>query len=442
MPDKMPQDLEAEKSILGLMLISGTCLIDGMSSIKPDYFHDKSHAILFQNMQALFTKGTEVSTVSLVDQLKSTNSLSAVGGITAISELTEASISSAEFKIFLDILANKAAKRNGIRFADVVMKRGYKDSDDIQEFQNFMSDAFWQSMPQSHQSIKVIGPRNIVEERRAVLRERQNQVKVEIGLSNLDAFMTTGYAPQEISVIASRPSMGKSAFKTNAIKSLCERGFGVVSFATEQSFGVEQDRIESLMTGIPLHEIINSRQWMKGDYRVDKVKEAIEEYSKWNYTVVPARTIGLADVRNVLYQISQNHKIDVIFFDLFDRLQDVNVAANKAETVHVKLGELARLTEEFNCHANALVQVNRRVEQRANKRPMMSDLKSAGAYEEFARWIIFLYREKRYFPDSMNNDMEVIIGKQNNGPSDETAIMSFDEDTLRVYPADDDLGGI
>ena len=438
----MPADLDAERAVLGLMLISGTCLIDGMSNLQNDYFYDKSHQILFNNMQTLFSKGVEVSSMSLLDQLRSSKSLTAVGGPSVIADLADSSISSTEFKVVLGILENKASKRRAILMANNIMKMGYEDVDDTQDFQNKISETFWQSMPQGHQSIKIYGPHNIEQERREVLRGRHNITKVEMGWESMDRLITTGFAPQEISIIASRPSMGKSAFKTNAKRNLCSNGFGVVSFATEQSFGIEQDRLEALITGIPLQEIINSSKWQKGDWRIDEVKKAIATYSQWNYTIVPARSIGLADVRNILHQISQKHPIDVVFFDLFDRMRDVNVAANKAETVHVKLGEQARIAEEFNCHMCNLVQVNRAVERRSNKRPMMSDLKSAGAYEEFARLILFLYREKRYYPESMDESMEVIIGKQNNGPTDEVIRMHFDEDTLEITEEDDYLGGI
>jgi len=442
MPDKMPANLEVEQAVLGLMLISSSCMVEGMSNIQEDYFYDKAHQIIFKNMQALFIKGVEVSSISLLEQLRSSGSLSAIGGPSVVADLADSSISSTEFKVLWQILENKASKRRTILMADALMKEAYADTKDTQDFQNFVSERFWESMPQAHQGIQVFGPSNIIEARRDVLRDRHLHEKVEMGWESLDNLIPTGFAPQEISIIASRPSMGKSAFKTNAIKKLCERGLSVVSFATEQSFGIEQDRMEALITGIPLSEIINSGQWEQGDGRVDLIKKAQDTYANWNYHIVPARTIGLADVRNILHQIQQHRPIDVIFFDLFDRLKDVNVANNKAETVHVKLGELSRITQEFNCHGCCLVQVNRQVERRSNKRPMMSDLKSAGAYEEFARLILFLYRESRYYPDSIDRSMEVIIGKQNNGPSDETVRMHFDESTLEVIDEENNFGGI
>jgi replicative DNA helicase len=116
---------------------------------------------------------------------------------------------------------------------------------------------------------------------------------------------------------------------------------------------------------------------------------------------------------------------------LFDKLVDVNVSVNKAQTVGVKLGEMSRIAEEFDCHICCLVQINRQVENRADKRPKMSDLKDSGNYEEAARLVMLLYREKYYFPDSMNDELEVIIAKQSNGPIG-TAIMHFEEPTLKV----------
>ena len=217
---------------------------------------------------------------------------------------------------------------------------------------------------------------------------------------------------------------------------LLERGLGVVNFGIEQGFTTEQDRLESIMTKIPLSEIIQSWSWEKGDFRLDLIKKANETIDKdYNYHIVPSRSVSVADVRSVLYQITQRQKVDVVFFDLFDKLIDVNVSANKAQTVGVKLGEISRMAEEFDCHICCLVQINRQVEGRSDKRPKISDLKDSGNYEEAARLVMLLYREKYYFQDSMNDEMEIIVAKQSNGPTG-TATMIFNESTLEIEPSE------
>ena len=130
----------------------------------------------------------------------------------------------------------------------------------------------------------------------------------------------------------------------------------------------------------------------------------------------------------------------MVYFDLFDRLKDVNVSNNKAQNVAVKLNELSEITEEFDCHASLLVQINREVEKKIkDKRPKIWELKDSGSYEDYARLILLLYREKVYVEESMDTTAEVIVAKQSNGPTG-TLFMDFEEDTLCMVPLPEQRG--
>jgi len=432
MAEKLPQNIEAERVVLGLMIISRSCLASGMSFLKTNHFHKKQHALIYMGMQALFSKGKDISLVSMTEQLKSNNTLSAVGGGMALAELTESGISDTEFDTYISILQDKSIKRGLITAANDIMTKGYEDIMEQDSFLKYTMETLWKATPYYSSAIRVISSGDLSETRRKDFIDRRKRRIIKFGYENLDELIINGFTPGDISVIAARPGLGKSALKTNFMYELLKGGNGVVNFGIEQGFRTEQDRLESLMTDIPLSELLRSWGWDKEDYRIQLVKEAnrlLDE--KYNYHIIPSRAISVADVRSVLYQIHQRTKVDVVFFDLFDKLVDVNVSVNKAQTVGVKLGEMARIAEEFDCHICCLVQINRQVENRADKRPKMSDLKDSGNYEEAARLVMLLYREKYYFPDSMNDELEVIIAKQSNGPIG-TAIMHFEEQTLKV----------
>ncbi len=441
MPAKLPQNIEAEEVVLGLMLISKSCLVAGIRELNPNAFHKRTHTMIFTGIQALFEKGKEVSLISLTEQLKSTNSLEAVGGPVALSELAASSISDAEFNTYMEILIDKATKRSVIAAADKVMQAGFEDKLDTAGFLKLTMEEISQATRGVSREVIIISSGDIYEERRKILLDRLKHNVVGFGYPELDEKVISGMAPGDISVIAARPGMGKSAFKSNIKLNQLEAGFGVVGFELEQGFASEQDRMESLMTDIPLGEIIRSREWAESDYRIDLVKEANRKMDeKFNYHIIPSRGITLSDARTALYQITQSFPIHVVFFDLFDKLVDVNVAANKAQTVGVKINEIAQMAEEFNVHMCCLVQINRRVEHRGgDHRPRLSDLKDSGNYEEAARLVLLLYRENYYFEDSMNEDMEIIIAKQSNGPPGVIA-MKFDTDTLRMTPPEKYLG--
>ena len=436
MPEKLPQNPAAEAVILGLMIISKSCLAQGMSVLSKEHFHKRTHGLIFMGMEGLFTNGKDVSLVSLTEQLKSTNSLDAVGGPIKLAELTESSISDTEMDTYISILQDKAIKRNIILAADDIMKKGYEDVMEQDSYLKHTMETLWKATPFYSSAIRVISSGEMAEARRADFISRRDKKVIRFGWGNLDNLVVNGMSPGDISVLAARPGLGKSALKTNIILNLLEGGYGVVNFGIEQGFRTEQDRLESLMTKIPLTEILQSYSWQPKDYRLDLIKKANHIIDKkMNYHIIPSRAISVADVRSVLYQISQHSKIDVVFFDLFDKLMDVNVSVNKAQTVGVKLGEMARMAEEFDCHICCLVQINRQVEKRSDKRPQLSDLKDSGNYEESARLVMMLYRERYYFQDSLNDEMEIIISKQSNGPTG-TVNMTFNEEILSIAPGE------
>tara|TARA_Y100001973_G_scaffold106789_1_gene187655 strand:+ start:837 stop:2165 length:1329 start_codon:yes stop_codon:yes gene_type:complete len=439
MADRLPQNIEAENVVLGLMILSRTCLAKGMADLTNEHFHRKDNGLIFNGMHALFEKGKDVSIVSLTEQLKSTNTLSAVGGGLRLAELAESSISDTEFETYTAILEDKKVKRQLIIVANEIQNKGYDDVMDQDSFLKYSMDALWKATPYYSSSIRVVSSGDMSKVRREDFITRKNRRIINFGWENLDELIVNGLSPGDISIMAARPGLGKSSVKTNMMYNLLENGLGVVNFGIEQGFSTEQDRLESIMTKIPLSEILRSWSWDNNDYRLKLIQEANKKIDeKYNYHVIPSRSVSVADVRSVLYQITQQRKIDVVFFDLFDKLMDVNVANNKAQTVGVKLGEISRMAEEFDCHICCLVQINRGVEGRSDKRPKISDLKDSGNYEEAARLVMLLYREKYYFQDSMNDEMEIIVAKQSNGPTG-TATMVFDESTLEITPSDGGL---
>jgi len=233
--------------------------------------------------------------------------------------------------------------------------------------------------------------------------------------------------------IANNVIVHNSLTKANLIYNLCERGIGVCNVAVEQTLGTEMDRIDTLLTGILIKDLKNVRNWNVGDSRINLVKEAqIRMDEHWNYHIIHKRSLTLNDVYLRLQQIQTQKPIQVVFFDLFDKLIDVNVDKNKPQTVGKKLGEAAIIAENLGIHLCLLVQINREVERRKDKRPTLSDLKDSGSYEEVARLVMLLYRDSYYNPDNLNDIMELIIAKQNDGPSNIRLEFSINPEIGRV----------
>ena len=269
--------------------------------------------------------------------------------------------------------------------------------------------------------------------RMRILRDKEISDPLYTGWEALDDLIPTGFSRGDVSVCAGRPGMGKSSWRQCLQRQLLDRGFGGVLVSTEQSKEIETDRQDSMMTGIPLHDVVQSATWEPGDKRLELIKQANRYMDeKWNFDMLFGRQLDLPQLWEFMSIITSKRHKDFVFIDLFDRLTDVNVSVNKPATVSKRLGELAAMAVYFDVHICVLVQISRAVERRANKRPMLSDLKDSGNYEEAARLVILMYRDAYYNEESLDQTVEINIAKQNSGRAGAGVILPFDFEPITM----------
>lgn len=290
------------------------------------------------------------------------------------------------------------------------------------------------------QEIEVFSGMDIYERRRMGLQKRLNTRSIYSGWPQFDSFLTVGFAPGKISVIAGRTSIGKSFFKTNLMINMCQDGTGIANICPEQGFDSEQDRMDAVMAGIHLSNIIRLRD-LKSDSERERHLELIRQNthriaSDYNYHVIPTRAITVAGVRTAIRRIRRRGgKVDMVLIDLFDRLDDVNVARERTATISVKLNQIERIADEENVHICLLVQINRAPESRRDKRPTISDLRDCGNFEQDADIIFLLYREGYYNREIEDNMLEVQIAKQRDGIAGLWFnFLIADKRTLKIIP--------
>ena len=284
---------------------------------------------------------------------------------------------------------------------------------------------------------ELVKPEELPRRRYKGLMERHGTKGVFSGWDKFDDMLSVGFAPGKMSVVAGRTSMGKSFFKTNLIINMCENKVGVLNVCPEQGFDSEHDRIDAIKTGIHLQSIIRIREMALEDPKWDLLKKSSYEISNdWPYACVPTRSITVAGIRaNIRRAKRSGVPIQVVFIDLFDRLADVNVAKDRTGTISVKLGQIERIAEEEKVHICLLVQVNRGPEGRKDKRPMLSDLRDCGNFEQDADIIFLLYREGYYNRDLEDNILDVEIAKQRDGVAGKIfQFLVSDKETLKVFP--------
>ena len=278
------------------------------------------------------------------------------------------------------------------------------------------------------------GTGNILKERKIGINERsKSSGGYFTGFNNLDTSMPTCFYPGAISVIAARPSMGKSLFKNNLQTNICSAGGGVVSFCLEQDFQIEMDRLTALITGTNLKDIIQVWKWEDNDDKIEKVLDVANLIeTKWNMHFINKRTMTMMEAINIVSMLKQRSQIDVVFFDLFDRLSDINDPVNKAERIGQKLPLLLEWARILKVHFCLVVQISRAADIRKDHRPQMSDLKSAGAYEEMTDLIMLLYNEKKYNPEAFDVPFEVIVAKQKQGEVF-TGLFDLQPEMMKMY---------
>lgn len=293
----------------------------------------------------------------------------------------------------------------------------------------------------SHQvtsRIKEFEPGNFYTQRMSILKKREETKQIFFGYRSLDELIIGGQRKKEISIIAGRPSMGKSAAKANLIRTQSDLGFRVASIATEQTEEVETDRIDSINTGIPLGEIANSRKWENDDSRFQKIMNSNKYIDEnWKYFLNVRRNLTTEGAAAWLRGIINKYgEIDVCYIDLFDKLIDVNVENKSDALISAKLGYLNQVAEELNIHICLLVQIHRAAvkDPKTDHRPKMHNLKSSGSYEELARLILLMHREKYYNAKIVEDIIEFNVAKQNNGPAGDniTANLLFQKETVRI----------
>jgi len=435
--------LESEGVVLGTLIVSPETIPKTLLHLKTEDFigGEGVNFTIFSTIEQLAIGGRAVDVSSILKAIQL-----AGGDPAPVAEFLPSALDSVTqleaLETHIELIREASKKRQTIQILEEALEKAQSWETPTEELWqgvnerafNILRDTrsqtqhFWAGGGEEH---------GLYAERMRILKAKETADPIYTGWEELDSLLPTGFTRGDISVCAGRPGMGKSSLVQNATGRFLDRDYGGVKFATEQSKEVETDRQDSILTQIPLYDVSRTNTWQPQDSRLEVIKEANRYMDeKWNYDVVYGRQLDMAQVWEWMSVITRQRDKDFVIIDLFDRLTDVNVSANKPQTVSKKLGEAAALAEHFYVHLILVVQIGRTVERRANKRPTLSDLKDSGNYEEAARLVMLMYRDAYYNPESLDNTMELCIAKQNQGEAGPGVILpfSFDPGTLIYEP--------
>ncbi len=412
-----PHNLEAEQAVLGAILIEPSVLLTVNERIKAEDFYRQGHQKLFQAMNELAQKGQPVDIVTLTAVLEDQKWLEEVGGVAYLTELAGTVPTAANVDYYAQIVEKKAILRRIIRTATQIATLGYNSGDDvtsiIDEAERRILDISQRRMRGGFVQIGEI-LMDSFEQIEAMYNNKKGLKGIPSGFVDLDR-MTSGFQRSDLIILAARPSMGKTAFALNLAQNVALRaGKTVAIFNLEMS-------AQQLVTRILSAEAnIDAQAFRTGSLKEEdweKLTMAIGALSDAPIYIDDTPGLTVFDIRSKLRRLHAEREIGLVLIDYLQLISGRNNGESRQQEISEISRSLKLMAREFDVPVIALSQLSRAVEQRQDKRPMLSDLRESGSIEQDADIVAFLYRDDYYNEDSeKKNIAELIIGKQRNGP--------------------------
>ncbi len=416
-----PHSLEAEQALLSA-LIKDESLWDKVSSlIHANSFYHPSHKILFEAFLSLLQRNIPISVIALTHQLEDANRLDDIGGVAFIQGLATFPLTALHIVTYAEIVSDRAMRRTLIQLAShihmtALNPEGKKAKELVDECQSqilslsHISSTDTKPMP-VHAFIKQALDK--IEENKSLNKDYQG---IPAGFPDIDK-LTGGFQSGDLVVLAARPSMGKTALSLEFTMSAIYSNHPVLFFSLEMPAEQIVLRLLSMMTGVD-HDTLRRGQLEN----LQAIAYGIETLMSKPLFIDESSSLTISSIRSRSRMIAreleqQNKKLGAVIIDYLQLIQGSQMSDNRVLEVSEISRGLKSLAKELKIPVIALSQLNRGLEGRTNKRPVMSDLRESGAIEQDADLIMFIYRDEYYNPQSPEKGLaEIIIAKHRNGP--------------------------
>ncbi|HXG52092.1 MAG TPA: replicative DNA helicase [candidate division Zixibacteria bacterium] len=421
-----PQSLEAESSVLGGILLENEAINQVLELLRPEDFYRESHRKIFRAMIELSDRSEPVDLITLSEALKSRGELEAVGGTAYLASLADFVPTAANIAYYARIVREKSILRHLINAATDIATRGFEEQGNVEEFLDNAEKVIFDISERKIKASFVAVGDMIKDTLKAVERlyERKEMVTgVPTGYDDLDR-LTAGLQPADLIVVAGRPSMGKTAFSLNIATNAAFRGVGVAVFSLEMA---REQLVLRMLCSEARVDNSKMRSGYLGERDFPKLASAAGRLHEAPIYIDDTPAISVLELRAKARRLvrDRSKKVGLIVVDYLQLMRGMGTASNREQEISEISRSLKALAKELNIPVIAISQLNRRVEDRGDKRPMMSDLRESGAIEQDADVIMFIYRDEVYNPKSENKGIaEVIVAKQRNGPTD-TVTLTF-----------------
>ncbi len=415
----LPNSLEAEQSVIGAMLLDKDAILTTSEILHKDDFYQNVYGILFEAIVELYTEGKPVDLITLQQRLKEKEVPPEVSSLSFVKDLLDMVPTSANAKYYAEIVSEKSMLRKLIRLNEEIANTCYQGAEPLEAIMDTTEKKVF-DLIQSKGGGEYVPIKNVVlnalDKIAAASKTQGTVTGIPTGFIDLD-YKTAGLQPSDLILIAARPSMGKTAFVLNIAQH--------VAFASQKAvavFSLEMSKEQLVNRLFSLEAQVDAQLLRTGNLKDDDWEKLIEgagTIGKSRLIIDDTPSISISEMRSKCRKYKLDQGLDLIIIDYLQLMS--GRAGGRSESRQQEISEISRslkaLARELNVPVLALSQLSRAVEQRPDKRPMMSDLRESGAIEQDADVIMFIYRDDYYNKDTdIKNVAEIIIAKQRNGP--------------------------
>ncbi len=416
-----PQNLDAETSLLGAILIDSDAIVKIADIITIDDFYDHKNGLIYESIKQLYEKHSPIDVLTVTDQLRSNGNLETIGGAAYLTELTNYVPTAAHVEQYANLVSQKALRRRLIKASQEITSLGYDEAKSLQELiENAEAKLF--EVSQKHVKQDVVSLETILGEsfdRLDELHKDKGKIRgVPTGFKDLDGILA-GLQRSDLFILAARPSMGKTALALNLAHNVAAKaGEAVLLFSLEMSKEQLVDRMLAMESGVDAWAL---RTGNLSDQDFERIGQAMGTLSEAQIYIDDTPGITVSDLRTKSRREMHQHPLGLIIVDYLQLMSGGSRFGGDSNRVQ-EISEISRglkgIARELNVPLIALSQLSRSVESRSPQIPQLSDLRESGSIEQDADVVAFIYREDYYNRDSeRQNITDIFIKKHRNGPT-------------------------
>ncbi len=409
-----PHSDDAEKSVLGSVVLDKNALMDVIELIKPEDFYSEAHKEIFTAVRELYQKNEPIDTITVGEELKTRKTLEMVGGRQYLAFLSTFAPSTSNAAQYAKIIQEKSILRSLIKSSSDIMERGYTEKGEPSEILDFAERQIFE-IAQKRQNRDYVPINTVIWEnvvsRIDELAANGEMTGLTTGFKDIDKQLM-GLNKSDLLILAARPGMGKTAFALNIAKNAAViADASVLVFSLEMPKEQLAQRILSMESNIEMTKI---RAGQIDDW--EQFNMAVDTIGKCKIFIDDTPGITVLEMKNKCRRLKADKGLDLVIIDYLQLMGSEGRVENRQQEISTISRYLKQLAREMDCPVIALSQLSRAVEGRQDKRPMLSDLRESGSIEQDADIVMFLYRDDYYNEESERpNICEVIVSKQRNG---------------------------